>query len=81
MSGGGSLWQTEQRALTSSSVATGCDDALLWADAAGAAAGCWGTGLAALRAWSAPPNRVVQLLGGPPPIAGGVSGGVRPQSD
>src|SRR3954447_25599414 len=56
MSGGGSLWHTEQRALTSSSVATGCDDALVEPD--GGAGDCWIEGLPVLRAWSTPPSRM-----------------------
>ena len=40
MSGGGSLWHAVQRALTSSSVATGCDDALDGPDGEGVAGGC-----------------------------------------
>src|SRR4051812_33586878 len=58
MSGGGSLWHTEQRALTSSSVAIGCDDAPVGPDPDGGVGDCWIEGLPVLRAWSTPPNRM-----------------------
>src|SRR3954451_21813830 len=67
MSGGGSLWDTEHRALTSSSVATGCDDALVGPDPEGGAGDCWsegGTGTGGggggrvLRGGTPPPNRM-----------------------
>ena len=40
MSGAGTLWQTMQRVRTSSSVATGCEDALDGRDGEGVAGGC-----------------------------------------
>jgi len=65
MSGGGSLWHTEQRALTSSSVATGCDDALVGPDPEGGAGDCWSEGVPVLLAWSTPPNRMAAVRSQP----------------